>query len=779
MIGTRAAAFAPVPQLGLVAIWDDGDDLHAEPRAPYPHAREVLLTRAQLAEAGGAGRRVRPHAPRRSCWWRPAGPRSSSRDRARCGRAPRRCTDRRRPERARDPAAATARLPSLAWRAARDALAAGAPVLVQVPRRGYLPSVSCVGLPHPGPVRALRRPAGAARRRTRSPACRWCGRPAAAYACPQCGGRRLRAAVVGARRTAEELGRAFPGVPVRTSGARRRARPTVPARAGAGGGHPGRRAGRRRRLRRGAAARHLGPADPGRPAGRRGDAAALAGRGGAGPPAAAGGRVVVVADGALAAGAGAAALGSGQFAARELAERRELGFPPAARMASLTGPAGRGGRPARPGRSCPTGRGAGPGTGRPDWQERALVRVLVRVPPARPARALASALHAGRGRAQRPQGRRPGAGPDRPPRACGGGSSSRTGGSTDSEGTRDRRVTVQPIRLFGDPVLRTPADPVVDFDKELRKLVKDLTETLLDAGRRRPGRAADRRRAAGVRLRRRRRAWATWSTRSWTSPTRRSRTARRAACPSPASTSTPSAGRTWSPRGFNEHGDPVQLVGTGLMARCCQHETDHLDGVLFLDRLDAEPPARRRCRQIREADVVQRRRPAGGEGQPARRGARAGERPMRLVFAGTPEVALPAARRDRRLRARAGRRADPPRRAGRPGPAAGPLAGRRVGRRARASRCSPRQRPREPEFLDRLAELAPGLRAGRRVRRAGAAGRAGDPPARLDQPALLAAARLAWRGAGPARGAARRRGDRGHRCSSSRRAWTPGRSSAR
>ncbi|RQW88527.1 primosome assembly protein PriA, partial [Micromonospora globispora] len=51
VIGTRAAMFAPVDRLGLVAIWDDGDDLHAEPRAPYPHAREVLLTRAQLGEA--------------------------------------------------------------------------------------------------------------------------------------------------------------------------------------------------------------------------------------------------------------------------------------------------------------------------------------------------------------------------------------------------------------------------------------------------------------------------------------------------------------------------------------------------------------------------------------------------------------------------------------------------------------------------------------------------------------------------------------------------------
>ncbi|MCU7724877.1 primosome assembly protein PriA, partial [Actinoplanes sp. KI2] len=50
VVGTRAAMWAPVAKLGLVVIWDDGDDLHAEPRAPYPHAREVLLTRASLAD---------------------------------------------------------------------------------------------------------------------------------------------------------------------------------------------------------------------------------------------------------------------------------------------------------------------------------------------------------------------------------------------------------------------------------------------------------------------------------------------------------------------------------------------------------------------------------------------------------------------------------------------------------------------------------------------------------------------------------------------------------
>src|SRR5690606_40237871 len=42
-------------------------------------------------------------------------------------------------------------------------------------------------------------------------------------------------------------------------------------------------------------------------------------------------------------------------------------------------------------------------------------------------------------------------------------------------------LAVKPIRLFGDPVLRTPAEPVKDFDKELRQLVKDLTDTMIDA----------------------------------------------------------------------------------------------------------------------------------------------------------------------------------------------------------------------------------------------------------------------------------------------------------
>jgi primosomal protein N' (replication factor Y) len=120
-------------------------------------------------------------------------------------------------EMARDPAARTARLPSLAWRRAKEALAADLPVLVQVPRRGYVLALACstcrarAACAHcSGPLSLASGHAIAA--------CRWCGRPAGDWRCSSCGGRSLRASTVGAKRTAEELGRAFPGVPVRTSG---------------------------------------------------------------------------------------------------------------------------------------------------------------------------------------------------------------------------------------------------------------------------------------------------------------------------------------------------------------------------------------------------------------------------------------------------------------------------------------------------------------------------------------------------------------------------------
>ncbi|MET7471294.1 primosomal protein N' [Micromonospora sp. NPDC005686] len=390
VVGTRAAMFAPVRRLGLVAVWDDGDDLHAEPRAPYPHARDVLLTRAQLGDVaalvGGYARTAEAQLLVETGWAREV-----TADRAVVrARTPAMAPTGDDPQLARDPGAASARLPSLAWTTARDALRGDLPVLVQVPRRGYVPSVACADCRAParcehcaGPL-ALPSAQG-------TPACRWCGRVAAAYACPECGGRRLRASVTGARRTAEELGRAFPGVPVRTSG-REEVLASVPGGAGlviaTPGAEPVVEGGYGAVLLLDSWAL-LTRADlrAGEEALRRWMAAAALAR-----PGTAGGRVVVVADGALAPVQALLRWDSAWFAARELAERRELGFPPAVRMASVTGAAEAvadllaGAR--LPGDAEVLG---------PVPADEGRERMLVRVPRSRAA-ALAEALHAAAGR---------------------------------------------------------------------------------------------------------------------------------------------------------------------------------------------------------------------------------------------------------------------------------------------------------------------------------------------------------------------------------------------
>ncbi|WP_030488408.1 primosomal protein N' [Micromonospora chokoriensis] len=388
VIGTRAAMFAPVQRLGLVAVWDDGDDLHSEPRAPYPHARDVLLTRVHLAEAGalvgGYARTAEAQLLVETGWAREV---VADRTTVRA-RIPAIAPTGDDPQLARDPGAATARLPSLAWTAARDAIRQDLPVLVQVPRRGYLPSISCAECRTParcehcaGPL-ALPSAGGI-------PACRWCARVAAAYACPQCGGRRLRAAVTGARRTAEELGRAFPGVSVRTSG-REEVLTDVPGGAAlvvaTPGAEPVAEGGYGAVLLLDSWAL-LTRADlrAGEEALRRWLAAAALAR-----PAPAG-RVVVVADGALAPVQALLRWDAGWFAGRELAERRELGFPPAVRMASVTGSAEAVADLLAATRLPDDAEVLGPVPA-----EEGRERMLVRVPRARAA-ALAEALHSAAG----------------------------------------------------------------------------------------------------------------------------------------------------------------------------------------------------------------------------------------------------------------------------------------------------------------------------------------------------------------------------------------------
>jgi primosomal protein N' (replication factor Y) len=217
VIGTRSAVFAPLTDLGLVMVWADADDSLAEPRAPYPHAREVAMLRAHQARCaaliGGYARTAEAHALVRRGW---AHDIVAARPVARA-RTPRVVAlDDTGYADERDPAARTARIPSIALRAARSSLEAGAPVLVQVPRRGYIPSLAC------GRCRTIarcRHCTGPLSLQEHGPGavCRWCGRAEPTLRCARCGSDTVRAVVVGARRTAEELGRAFAGTPVITS----------------------------------------------------------------------------------------------------------------------------------------------------------------------------------------------------------------------------------------------------------------------------------------------------------------------------------------------------------------------------------------------------------------------------------------------------------------------------------------------------------------------------------------------------------------------------------
>jgi primosomal protein N' (replication factor Y) (superfamily II helicase) len=218
VIGTRSAVFAPLSDLGLVMVWADGDGSLAEPRAPYPHAREVAMLRAHQARCaaliGGYARTAEAHALVRSGW---AHDIVAARPVVRA-RTPRVVAlDDTGYAEERDPAARTARLPSVALRAARSALEAGAPVLVQVPRRGYVPSLACARCRTIARCRHCTGPLSLQERGGVGAVCRWCGRVEPTLRCTRCGSDAVRAVVVGARRTAEELGRAFPGTPVVTS----------------------------------------------------------------------------------------------------------------------------------------------------------------------------------------------------------------------------------------------------------------------------------------------------------------------------------------------------------------------------------------------------------------------------------------------------------------------------------------------------------------------------------------------------------------------------------
>lgn len=335
-VGTRSAAYAPVRDLGLVVCWDDGDDLHIEQRSPYAHTREVLLLRAGQERAGCllAGHTRSTEAERlvESGWARAVEAERTVLRRT----VPRVLNTADSFEQERDPLARIARLPGAAWRAAKEGLLRG-PVLVQVARAGYAPSLACETCREPARCTACSGPLAIAGSAGASavPQCRWCSAPAQAWRCAHCNNTRLRRGATGALRTAEELGRAFPGTPVITSSGDhiKAAVPdspalvvaTVGAEPVAAGGYAaallldGDSLLRRENLRAGEDAVR-----------RWFNAAALV------RPAPEGGLVVITADDAAGVGALLRWDPSG-YARRELSLRQELLLPPAVRIASVTG----------------------------------------------------------------------------------------------------------------------------------------------------------------------------------------------------------------------------------------------------------------------------------------------------------------------------------------------------------------------------------------------------------------------------------------------------------
>jgi peptide deformylase len=161
-------------------------------------------------------------------------------------------------------------------------------------------------------------------------------------------------------------------------------------------------------------------------------------------------------------------------------------------------------------------------------------------------------------------------------------------------------VPVLPVRLFGDPVLTTPAEEVASFDAELRRLVRSLDATLHD--QRGSGLAAPQ---VGVGQRvfvfHDDDASGHLVNPVLSFPDEEEQDGPEGCLSMPGLYFDTKRRLNVVAKGFTSHGDPVQVVGTGNLARCLQHETDHLDGVLFIDRMDA---SRRRAamRAIRAAD---------------------------------------------------------------------------------------------------------------------------------------------------------------------------------
>jgi len=215
VIGTRNSAFAPVPNLATIVLLDDSDDALADSQAPYWHAREVVAMRAQAENLNLLSVSI-TRSPEVQLWVESGWAKDLAVDRTifrKSGPIIRGTTDQ---DLARDPLARHARIPGAAFTALKTGIAKG-PVLISVPRRGYQLHLQCQQCRTPARCLICE---GALHRATQIaiPACMRCGNSAGDWECVRCHEKQLRSAIVGAARTAEEIGRAFPGVRIITSG---------------------------------------------------------------------------------------------------------------------------------------------------------------------------------------------------------------------------------------------------------------------------------------------------------------------------------------------------------------------------------------------------------------------------------------------------------------------------------------------------------------------------------------------------------------------------------
>jgi primosomal protein N' (replication factor Y) (superfamily II helicase) len=204
IVGNRSVVYAPAKDLGLIAIWDDGDPLHAEPLSPYVHSRDAALLRQEQQGCAlmffGHSRSTEVERLVELGYLQSVSPQPVVLPRV----------IQTAQQDSNDPLAAHARIPSAAWREAKSALELG-PVLVQVSRPGYAPRLACADCRQSARCHTCEGPLTQKTARS-TPACTWCGALAVNWSCSNCGGAALRLVGAGSTRTAEELGRAFPGV---------------------------------------------------------------------------------------------------------------------------------------------------------------------------------------------------------------------------------------------------------------------------------------------------------------------------------------------------------------------------------------------------------------------------------------------------------------------------------------------------------------------------------------------------------------------------------------